>query len=290
MSLSHFDYGRSLHGIQQLPLGQEIIDNHGDRWGYVRVEETAPAHRVMVSLAHDVMFSGGTAIAASEAQPRGSKLLTITPTNAYNFVPVYDSGTRYRDLTGCHGIIVKGDGIGQHFFITKVESNSKVRVGVINSDSGGGWITPLSTTSEFILWFPGVATVADEAEEFIEGVCHVEVTQNDIGKFTYLQRSGLGLMTLDKDGETPSDEGWLALSSDGLVEGVTVPGTTYDWSEQVKSIRDASGQLAQALHPAEYGLSDHSLMLCAIDVHPVGRSYKVPNKTNSFNDVKVRAN
>ena len=189
--LSDFDGGRSLHDTQHFHLGQEVYDSQGNRWGYVQINEASGgAHRLLRSTKHSDIMSAGNGI-VNEAIAVGSDRLKVAGTTNRDFTA---SGTG--PIVGGLGVITAGGGRGQRFWIKRVVDDDEVVVEVLDNDTGK-WTTALTTASRFYLWFPGMALQGDGLDDFVEGVLHVEAEDGDKGKFAYVQRSGLGLVTLD---------------------------------------------------------------------------------------------
>ena len=284
MILSDFDGGASLHETQHFNLGQEVYDSQGNRWGYVRINEASGgAHRLLRSTKHsDIMSAGDGDV--SEGIPAGSDRLKVADTNNADF-----AASTAGPLVGAHGIITAGGGRGQRFWIKRVVSDQEVVVEVLGNDTGK-WTTALTTASKFYLWFPGQALQGDGLDDFIEGVLHVDAKAGDKGKFAYVQRSGLGLVTLDNDGNDLGQGKSIIPAGAGLVQGLSA-GTdaTYTASEIQRTAQEASAVIGRVLSDTSAGTADVQV-LAQLDIAGPGVSFAGARTQNSFNRVTIGSN
>ena len=276
MILSNFD-PYSLHDVQKFALGQEVWDAQGYRWGYVQIREASgDAPRVMRSRDHDDFMSAGNGIVAA-AEAVGSTRLTVASTSNRDF------RDDYGPFEGAWGFIDTGVGIGQRFSIEEVISATEVRVEVFNSPTGG-WTTALTTASRFALLFPGQAMQGDGDDDFVEGVLHATAVAADIGKYGYVQRSGLSMVGINAGGNTPDVGQAVVSSTAGRVHGITSPGTV-NAAAVVAAVKEATGYIGRIVH--DVGGSTNTAALVSLDIPPVGVSRKLANQSNSFNEVTI---
>ena len=294
--LSDFDGGRSLHDTQHFALGQEVYDSQGNRWGYVQINEVPTAaadrgaHRLLRSTMHaDIMSAGEGDVDGMIAA--GSDRLIVPDTTNLDF-----TASTAGLLVGALGVIIAGDGRGQRFWIKRVVSDQEVVVEVLDNDTGK-WDEQLTTDSKFYLWFPGMAlrtspTPADVTilDSFIEGVLHRELSEGDVGKFAYVQRSGLGLVTLDNDGNVLGQGKAIIPADAGLVQGLSA-GTdaTYTASEIQRAAQEAAAVIGKSLSDTSDTTNDVQV-LAQLDIPAPGVSFAGARTNNSYNRVTIGSN
>lgn len=267
MILSDFDGGRSLHDTQHFGLGQEVYDSQENRWGYVQINEASGGvHRLLRSTKHSDIMSVGNGI-VHEASAIGSDRIKVAGTDNRDF-----TASTAGPLVGALGIITAGGGRGQRFWIKRVVSDEEVVVEVLDNDTGK-WTAALTTASRFYLWFPGQALQGDGLDDFVEGVLHVEAAASDIGKFAYVQRSGLGLVTLDTDGNDLGQGKAMIPAAGGLVQGLSA-GTdaTYTASEIQRSAQEAAAVIGKVLSDTSDTTNDVQV-LAQLDIAAPGVSF-----------------
>ena len=288
MILSDFNGGRSLHDTQHFALGQEVLDSQGNRWGYVQINEASGGvHRLLRSTKHSDIMSVGNGI-VSEASAIGSDRIKVAGTDNRDF-----TASTAGPLVGALGIITAGGGRGQRFWIKRVVSDEEIVVEVLDNDTGK-WTEGLTTASRFYLWFPGQALQGDGLDDFVEGVLHVEAAAGDIGKFAYVQRSGLGLVTLDNsDNGNAVGQGKAIISTgSGLVEGLS-EGTdaTYTASEIQRTAQEAAAVIGKVVSDTSEANTVATVQVLAqLDIPAPGVSFAGAGKNNSFNRVTIGSN
>lgn len=292
--LSDFNYGRNLHDTQHFALGQEVYDSQGNRWGYVQINEVPTtaadrrAHRLLRSTQHiDIMSAGDGDV--SEGIAVGSDRLKVTDVDNADF-----TASTAGPLVGAHGIITAGTGRGQRFWIKRVISDQEVAVEVLGSDTGK-WTTALDNTSKFYLWFPGLARRSTPASHsaldlFIEGVLHCELSVGDVGKFAYVQRSGLGLVTIDNSGNVLGQGKAIIPADAGLVQGLSAGSDpTYAPAEIQRSAQEAAAVVGKALSDTSEGTADVQV-LAQLDIPAPGVSFAGARRNNAYNRVTIGSN
>ena len=282
--LSDFDGGRSLHDTQHFHLGQEVHDSQGNRWGYVQINEASGgAHRLLRSTKHSDIMSAGNGI-VSEAIAVGSDRLKVAGTTNRDFTA---SGTG--PIVGALGVITAGGGRGQRFWIKRVVDDDEVVVEVLDNDTGK-WTEALTTASRFYLWFPGMALQGDGLDDFVEGVLHVEAEDGDKGKFAYVQRSGLGLVTLDNSGNALGQGKAIIPADAGLVQGLSAGSDpTYAPAEIQRSAQEAAAVIGKVLSDTSEGTADVQV-LAQLDIPAPGVSFAGARTQNPYNRVSVGSN
>ena len=235
------------------------------------------------STKHSDIMSVGNGI-VSEAIAVGSDRLKVTGTTNRDF-----TASATGPIVGALGVITAGGGRGQRFWIKRVVDDGEVVVEVLDNDTGK-WTTALTTASRFYLWFPGQALQGDGLDDFVEGVLHVEAETADIGKFAYVQRSGLGLVTLDNDGNDLGQGKAIIPADAGLVQGLS-EGTdgTYTASEVQRSAQEAAAVVGKALSDTSDTTNDVQV-LAQLDIPAPGVSFAGARKNNSYNRVTIGSN
>ena len=270
-----------LHDVQKYAVGQEVLDIVGNRWGYMRIREASGGrYRLMRSTEHtDVMSAGVGVVAAAEAI--GSTRLTVAATTNRDFREAY-----LPVAVGCLGTITTGAGVGQSFWITARVSATEVQVQVIGSNQdSGGWNTALTTASRFSLFFPGEARQGDGTTDFVEGVLHEEAASTDVGKYGYVQRSGLCPVTIDASGNNLGIALPFIAAGAGLVQGMPQPGTANAAADLAAATAGAN-VLGRVI--ADQG-SD-AQVLAMLNIPGPGVSRNAANKSNAFNDTIIGGN
>ena len=273
MILSDFDGGRSLHETQHFSLGQEVYDSQGNRWGYVQIDETSSGtHRLLRSTKHsDIMSAGNGDVSAAQAV--GTNRIRVADTDNADF-----TGRPAARLEGALGVITAAGGRGQRFWIKRRISDHEVEVEVLDNDTGK-WEIALTTSSKFYLWFPGLARRGDGLDDFIEGVLHANAVSADIGKFGFVQRSGLGLVTLDNSATALGQGKSMIPNGGGLVEGLD---GTPDEQEISAVIGRALSDTSETTHDA--------VILAMLDIPAPGVSFKGARTNNPYNRVVIGSN
>lgn len=281
--LSDFDGGRSLHDTQHFALGQEVYDSQGNRWGYVQINEASGgAHRLLRSTKHSDIMSAGNGI-VSEAIAVGADRLKVAGTTNRDF-----TASTAGPIVGALGVITAGGGRGQRFWIKRVVNDDEVVVEVLDNDTGK-WTTALTTASRFYLWFPGQALQGDGVDDFVEGVLHVEAETADIGKFAYVQRSGLGLVTLDNDGNDLGQGKAIIPADAGLVQGLPGVSASPTETEVETAVQAAAAVVGKALSDTSEGTADVQV-LAQLDIPAPGVSFAGARRNNAYNRVSVGSN
>ena len=281
--LSDFDGGRSLHDTQHFALGQEVYDSQGNRWGYVQINEASGgAHRLLRSTKQPDIMSAGNGI-VSEAIAVGSDRLKVAGTANRDF-----TASTAGPIVGALGVITAGGGRGQRFWIKRVVDDDEVVVEVLDNDTGK-WTAALTTASRFYLWFPGQALQGDGVDDFVEGVLHVEAETADIGKFAYVQRSGLGLVTLDNDGNDLGQGKAIIPADAGLVQGLPGVSASPTETEVETAVQAAAAVVGKALSDTSEGTADVQV-LAQLDIPAPGVSFAGARRNNAYNRVSVGSN
>ena len=287
MILSDFDGGRSLHDTQHFALGQEVHDSQGNRWGYVQINEASGgAHRLLRSTKHSDIMSVGNGI-VNEGIGVGSDRIKVAGTDNRDFTA---SGTG--PIVGALGVITAGGGRGQRFWIKRVVGDDEVVVEVLDTDTGK-WTTALTTASRFYLWFPGMALQGDGLDDFVEGVLHVEAEDGDKGKFAYVQRSGLGLVTLDNtnNGNAVGQGKAIIPTGSGLVEGLSTGSSNYAVAEIQRTAQEAAAVVGTVLSDtSEANTVTTVQVLVQLDIPAPGVSFAGARTQNSYNRVTIGSN
>lgn len=279
--LSDFDYGLTLHETQHLAVGQSVVDPQGNRWGYVQIgEATGSPHRVLRSKVHADIMSAGNGV-VNAAQTVGSRRLTVASTTNRDF------RSSYGPFVGARGVISEGGGVGQRFTVVRVLSATEVEVDVHGS-SNGGWITALTTSSRFYLWFPGQAMQGDGIADIVEGICHCQAAAADVGKFTYVQRSGVSLVRVDNSGNDIGAETPIIPTAAGLVQGITAGSSTYDSTEIANAASEGASVIGRSIQ--NIAGSNDDPMLCMINIPDAGISAKLAHMNNTFNTINIGTN
>ena len=285
--LSDFDGGRSLHDTQHFHLGQEVHDSQGNRWGYVQINEAnGGAHRLLRSTKHSDIMSAGNGI-VSEAIAVGSDRLKVAGTTNRDFTA---SGTG--PIVGALGVITAGGGRGQRFWIKRVVDDDEVVVEVLDNDTGK-WTEALTTASRFYLWFPGQALQGDGLDDFVEGVLHVEAEDGDKGKFAYVQRSGLGLVTLDNtdNGNAVGQGKAIIPTGSGLVEGLSAGSDAYAVAEIQRTAQEAAAVVGTVLSDTSEANTVATVQVLAqLDIPAPGVSFAGARTQNPYNRVTIGSN
>ena len=287
MILSDFDGGRSLHDTQHFALGQEVYDSQGNRWGYVQINEASGgAHRLLRSTKHsDIMSDGNGDVNA--AIPAGSDRLKVATGSNADF-----TATTTGPIVGALGVITAGGGIGQRFWIKRVVDKNEVVVEVLDNDTGK-WSTALTNASKFYLWFPGMALQGDGLDDFVEGVLHVDAKAADKGKFAYVQRSGLGLVTLN-NAAAANDLGQgkaMIPDANGLVEGLSAGSASYTAAEIQRAAQEAAAVVGRVVSDTSQAAATTAVQVLAqLDIPAPGVSFAGARKNNAYNRVSVGSN
>ena len=285
--LSDFDGGRSLHDTQHFHLGQEVHDSQGNRWGYVQINEVSGgAHRLLRSTKHSDIMSAGNGI-VNEAIAVGSDRLKVAGTTNRDF-----TASATGPIVGALGVITAGGGRGQRFWIKRVVDDDEVVVEVLDNDTGK-WTTALTTASRFYLWFPGMALQGDGLDDFVEGVLHVEAEDGDKGKFAYVQRSGLGLVTLDNtdNGNAVGQGKAIIPTGSGLVEGLSAGSDAYAVAEIQRTAQEAAAVVGTVLSDtSEANTVTTVQVLAQLDIPAPGVSFAGARTQNPYNRVSVGSN
>ena len=274
MILSDFDGGRSLHDTQHFNLGQEVYDSQGNRWGYVQINEAIGGrHRLLRSTKHsDIMSAGNGDVSAAAAV--GSDRLKVADAANADF-----TRSTAGPLVGAVGIITAAAGHGQRFWIKRVVSDQEVVVEVLDNDTGK-WETALTTSSKFYLWFPGMALQGDGLDDFVEGVLHARAVAADIGKFGYVQRSGLGLVTIDNSATALGQGKSMIPATGGLVEGLD--GTPDE--------QEISAVIGRALSDTTQAAATDVQVLASLDIPAPGVSFAGARTQNPYNRITIGSN
>ena len=223
-----FDAGMRFDERQERELGDIVYDDIGRRFRYVRFDQAGGLGICMRDeVTDDLLAVAGTEGTVSEAIDAGSVILKATGAFAG------------KDLVGAFGQIVDGDGIGDSFWITdnKANNDDEVEVFVLASGSefrgqNEGWSADLGTDSDFTLYFPGAVRRASGLNQAYAGFPKIPITTADLGKFGYVQQTGMGWAALAGAGVAGNLNEGLVVNSDGRLVGMTATPTT----DQIASI------------------------------------------------------
>lgn len=278
--LIDFNEGRQLHRVQQARLGELATDDIGNTWSYVQFREAVNIGDVVRDANHDdLRVAAGTEATVSAAAAIGTNRLT----DSGQFVA--RTGTGYLrggdDIRGAIGAIVDGAGEGQNFIVTNRINNDTIEVLVMSSATGfvtdGNWSVPLTNASTYRLAFPGVVYEGDALTDSnnVRGFSQVNVGNNELGRYGWVQQTGLGFVRLDSsDANVPDIGEGLVLAGNGLVRGFTTAGVTA---------AEAANIIAKSLL-GDYGYPNATdgLMWAELCVVNRAQSYRLPHELHPF--------
>ena len=217
------DFAKVLHDTQQFTLGERHINNRDQtEWTYVRFDDPVNAG----DLVRDSVTVDIATLVASQIYA------AVTGAAAIGTHLLIDSGAfTDDDLVGAMGQIVSGTGAGQIFYITKMDNDNQVIVNVLSgkntlldSNDDRGWQVALSTSSRYVLRFPGAVKLgalsdADGIRSFPRGLAQQTVVAADTGKFGFVCSRGLCFANILLTGTAPVQDEALIAAASGRVQG-----------------------------------------------------------------------
>ena len=281
MDFSRFDYG-VVHEDQRARLGIGITDINGERWGYVRIREAMKFGQVVRSSKHADLVSTSPGAVSAVASVGSDKLTTE---NGFQLSSVT------QDLRGALGLITAGDGTGQNFYILENDNNTAkvfVLTGSINRNKNTGWVTELTVSSRFLLFFPGEGRQGDGLADVVEGVIQTDVSSGDLGKFCWVKRSGATPVLVDGNGTAVGAGEPIIQAGGGQVDGLTTT-TTNEVADINTARKEAAGVLGRSLAgDFTFAGGPSQLVLANLNIPDGPLSYAYANVTNGYNQVTIR--
>lgn len=264
--LIDFNEGRKLHRVQQARLGELATDDIGNTWSYVQFRQAVNIGEVVRDAELGDLRGTGT----------GNGAVSVTTGNSTNRLIATGQFPITKDVRGAIGAIVNGAGRGQHFTVINRIDENTVEVLVLTTATGfvtdGKWATALTTSSIYRLAFPGAVFQGDGLADNVRGFSQVEVEAGDIGRYGWVQQTGLGFVKLDASAAAPVIGEGLVQAGSGLVRGFTAAGTTAD---------EAANIIAKCLIGDYTGTAD-TLMWAELCVVNRAQSYRLPHERHPF--------
>lgn len=206
-----FGDGHTLSVQQQHALGELGLDRLGQQWSYVRFQETVDVGQWVQDFRSAEITPSTPRAAAGEHNLR-------TP------VTVFASA---EESVGAIGRVDAGGSIGDIFIVDKWNAAGNVEVRVIANASdrrmpdSTGWSAALSSATRFRYALPGRVIEGNTANETIRGVSQVDVLTADVGKFGWVQQTGVGLCKIGSTLGTGTDHRlYLAANGDFITTPV----------------------------------------------------------------------
>ena len=264
----NFKDGFRTHKEQKLRLGEVVMDEHGDRWSYVKAAAAITSGRVVRDSVHTELLGNSGVGTVTAAGKQGSFLLK-------------DSGefANKEYLRGGIGTFTAGGAAGSAFYVREVIDDDTLRIESLGDDGDfdhrGGLHAATTTSTTYGLYVPGyVRQTSNSNRTFIRGVAQVAFAANDYG---YVKQSGLA---------------WVkATSGSTIVDGTEV--FTVDAGEISVLTANSNSNLANIRFKIGVGLGNGqaaSPSLVQLDIVNNIRSFAYPDDRLAFNytDVKGR--
>ena len=183
----NFKDGFRTHKEQKLRLGEVVMDEHGDRWSYVKAGAAITAGRVVRDSLHtDLLGNSGIGTVTTASRVGSDRLI--------------DSGefANKEYLRGGVGIIRAGGAAGTAFYVREVIDDDTLRIVVLSRDLDfkhrEGWPVATTTASTYTIKVPGLARHTSTTRRiFARGVAQVDIPS---GEYGYVKQSGLAWVKL----------------------------------------------------------------------------------------------
>ena len=237
-----FNDGHTLSAVQEHALGELGQDRLGQQWSYVRFNEAVDVGQWVQDFRSAEITPAAPRAAAGERNLR-------TPTTVFTSAEL---------SIGAIGRVDAGGAIGDIFVVTawNAAGNVDVRVIANASDRRGsdsqGWSAALNGSSRFRYSLPGSVIEGNTANETIRGVSQVDVLAADVGKYGWVQQTGVGLAKIGGTLGTGTDHR-LYLTSGG--DFITTPVQGEDVA------RALVPSVADVLVPAEFHVVNYATAL-----------------------------
>lgn len=275
--LIDFNEGRQLHRVQQARLGELATDDIGNTWSYVQFRQAVSIGDVVRDAKHPELVSGNAnQTPAAEAATTDSDRLKAADDTFENI-----------DVRGAIGAIVTGTGYGQNFIVVDKIDDETLQVRVLTSQTNfeitnGTWQAALKSTSggsgisNFRLAFPGAVYQGNGLTDNVRGFSQVEVETGDVGRYGWVQQTGIGFVKLDASNTAvPVIGEGLVQAGSGLVRGLTAAATTADDAANIIA-KSLLGDYGPATSPA------NTLMWAELCVVNRAQSYRLPHELHPF--------
>ena len=204
--LTNFDGGRALSKVQDYPLGYVGQDRLGQRWSYVCFQEALEVGQWVQDYRSGVVT------------PRGGDLLPDAGEHSLAlpsaFFPTAEEAVR------AIGQVTAGPSVGDIFVVTQWHEAGQVSVRVIGDaderfEESKGWSVDFTGATRVQYAMPGRVIEGNTPAETIRGVVQTQVdSTDDIGKFGWVQQSGIGFCLIGTLGTVGDHR--LYLANDGV--------------------------------------------------------------------------
>ena len=260
-----FKAGMFFNERQERDLGAIVYDDIGRRFRYVRFDVTSGLGICLRDgVTNDYLSAAEGTV--TEAVAAGRDILKDTGAFAN------------LDLVGAFGQIVDGGAEGDSFWVTKMIDDDTIEVRVVASSTEfrgreDGWSAGLTTASDYTIYFPGAVRIATGVNQAYAGFPKIVVGAGDVGKFGYVQQTGMGWAQLLGTGHVAVLNEGLVPSTGGRLVGVADTPTTDQIASTV-----AKARLGDVRYAA------NGLILVEFNITNEAKSFAIPDYDNPIDE------